>query len=110
MGHISESTLRSKAQRLGYRVMKSRDRRTHANNSGGFMLVNASQNFVVAGERYDLTLGDVYVAHALSLATRKKPDAIFALHKSGKSWAQIAKSHNVSLKGSSELIKEMERQ
>ncbi len=60
--------------------------------------------------RYDLTLGDVYVAHALSLATRKKPDAIFALHKSGKSWAQIAKSHNVSLKGSSELIKEMERQ
>jgi hypothetical protein len=59
MGHISESTLRSKAQRLGYRVMKSRDRRTHVNNSGGFMLVNASQNFVVAGERYDLTLGDV---------------------------------------------------
>jgi hypothetical protein len=60
--------------------------------------------------RYDLTLGDVYVAHALSLATRKKASAIFTLHKTGKSWAQIAKSHNVSLKGSSELIKEMQKQ
>jgi hypothetical protein len=60
--------------------------------------------------RYDLTLGDVYVAHALALATQKKASALFALHKAGKTWAQIAKSHNVSLKGSSELIKEMQRQ
>lgn len=56
-----------------------------------------------------LTLGDVYVAHSLALATKKKFSAILSLHKSGQSWAQIAKSHNVTLKGSSELIKEMQK-
>jgi hypothetical protein len=60
--------------------------------------------------RHGLTLGDVYVAHSLALATGKKVNSIFALHKSGQTWAQIAKSLNVSLKGSSELIKEMQRQ
>jgi PIN domain nuclease of toxin-antitoxin system len=60
--------------------------------------------------QYGLTLGDVYVAHSLALATGKKVGTIFALHKSGKSWAEIAKLFNVSLKGSSELIKEMLRQ
>jgi hypothetical protein len=57
-----------------------------------------------------LTFGDVYVAHSLALATKKKFSAILALKKSGQSWAQIAKSHNVTLKGSSELIKEMQKQ
>jgi hypothetical protein len=56
-----------------------------------------------------LTLGDIYVAHSLALATRKKFSAIIALHQSGQSWAQIAQSHNVTLKGSSELIKEMQK-
>ncbi|HEV2803510.1 MAG TPA: hypothetical protein VGW57_01135 [Chthoniobacterales bacterium] len=58
--------------------------------------------------RNGLTLGDVYVAHSLALATNKKPSAIFALHKSGKSWAEIAKAHGVTLKGSSEVIKQMQ--
>ena len=57
-----------------------------------------------------LTFGEVYVAHSLALATKKKFSAIVVLHKSGQSWAQIAKSHNVTLKGSSELIKEMQKQ
>jgi hypothetical protein len=56
-----------------------------------------------------LTLGDIYVAHSLALATKKKFSAIVSLHKSGQSWTQIAKSHNVTLKGSSELIKEMQK-
>jgi hypothetical protein len=56
-----------------------------------------------------LTLGDVYVAHSLALATKKKFSAIVALHKSGQSWAQIAKSHNVTLKGSNALIKQMQK-
>ena len=60
--------------------------------------------------RTGLTLGDIYVAHSLALATNKKVSAIFALHKSGTSWPQIAKSHNVTLKGSRELIKEMQKQ
>jgi hypothetical protein len=58
--------------------------------------------------RNGLTLGDVYVAHSLVLATNKKPSAIFALHKSGKSWAEIARAHRVTLKGSSELIRQMQ--
>lgn len=57
-----------------------------------------------------LTFGEVYVAHSLALATKKKFSAIVALHKSGKTWADIAKSHGVTLKGSSELIKEMQKQ
>ena len=57
--------------------------------------------------RSGLTLGDVYVAHALSLATRKKFDSIMALKTGGQSWAQIARAHNVSLKGSTQMLKEM---
>ncbi|SRR6266403_685782 len=60
--------------------------------------------------RTGLTFGDVYVAHSLALATKKKFGAMVALHKSGQSWAEIAKSHNVTLKGSSELIREMQKQ
>jgi hypothetical protein len=59
--------------------------------------------------RTSLSFGDIYVAHSLALATKKKFSAIIALHKSGQSWAQIAKSHNVTLKGSSELIREMQK-
>jgi len=61
-------------------------------------------------ESTGMTFGDVYVAHSLALATKKKFSAIVALHKSGKSWADIAKSHNVTLKGSSDLIEQMKRQ
>lgn len=60
--------------------------------------------------RTGMTFGDVYVAHSLALATKKKFNAIVALHKSGKSWADIAKSHNVTLKGSSDLIEQMKKQ
>jgi len=57
--------------------------------------------------RTGLSLGDIYVAHALSLATRKKFDTFVALKTSGQSWAQIARAHNVSLQGSTEMLKEM---
>ncbi|MFN2623693.1 MAG: hypothetical protein ABR611_12715 [Chthoniobacterales bacterium] len=60
--------------------------------------------------RTGMTFGDVYVAHSLALATKKKFSAIVALHKSGRSWADIAKSHNVTLRGSSELIEQMKKQ
>ena len=53
--------------------------------------------------RTGLSLGDIYVAHSLSLATRKKFDAIVALKTGGQSWAQIARAHKVSLKGAAEL-------
>ena len=57
--------------------------------------------------RTGLSFGDIYVAHALSLATRKKFDSIVALKAAGQSWSRIARAHNVSLKGSTELLKEM---
>jgi hypothetical protein len=56
------------------------------------------------------SFGEIYVAHSLALATNKKFSAIVAMKNSGKSWAEIAKSHNVTLKGSNELIKEMQKQ
>jgi hypothetical protein len=60
--------------------------------------------------RTGLSFGEIYVAHSLALATKKKFSAIVALHTDGQNWAQIAKSHKVMLKGSSELIKEMQKQ
>jgi hypothetical protein len=53
-----ESRLRSKARRMGLRMTKSR-RALGLDNHGGFMLINVSGNFAVAGSRYDLTLEDV---------------------------------------------------
>ena len=57
--------------------------------------------------RTGLSFGDLYVGHALSLATRKKFETIVAMKTGGKSWAQIAQAHGVSLKGSTALLKEM---
>ena len=57
--------------------------------------------------RTGLSFGDIYVAHALCLATGKKFDTIAALKTGGQTWAEIARAHNVSLKGSTELLKEM---
>lgn len=59
--------------------------------------------------RTGLTFGDLYVAHALALSTRKKFDAIVAMKKGGKSWEQIAQAHKVRLKGSKELLDEMKK-
>lgn len=56
-----------------------------------------------------LTFGDIYVAHSLALSTRKKFDAIIALKKKGQTWSQIARAHNVTLRGSKELLEEMKR-
>ena len=60
--------------------------------------------------RTGLSFGEIYVAHSLALATKKKFSTIVALKKSGQSWTQIANSHKVTLKGSSQLIKEMQKQ
>ena len=57
--------------------------------------------------RTGLSFGDLYVAHSLALATRKKFDTIVALKAGGQSWAQIARAHKVSLKGSTGLLREM---
>jgi PIN domain nuclease of toxin-antitoxin system len=57
--------------------------------------------------RTGLTLGDVYVAHSLAMASHKSFDQIVALKAGGQGWAQIAQTHKVSLKGSTAALKEM---
>jgi hypothetical protein len=57
--------------------------------------------------RNDLSLGEVYVAHSLALASQKTFNQIVALKAKGQSWAAIAQTHQVSLKGSTAALKEM---
>lgn len=57
--------------------------------------------------RTGLSLGDVYVAHSLAMASQKTFNQIVALKAKGQSWAAIAQSHKVSLKGSTAALREM---
>ena len=59
--------------------------------------------------RTGFSFGELYVAHSLALSTGKKFDAIAALKKRGQTWSQIARAHNVTLRGSKELLEEMKR-
>lgn len=53
-----ESRARNAARRVGLRASKSR-RMLSIDNNGGFMLLNPNSNFVVLGEKYDLSAEDV---------------------------------------------------
>ena len=57
--------------------------------------------------RTGLSLGEVYVAHSLAMASHKSFNQIVALKASGQSWAKIAQMHKVSLRGSTAALKEM---
>jgi PIN domain nuclease of toxin-antitoxin system len=57
--------------------------------------------------RTGLSLGDVYVAHSLAMASHKTFSQIVALKTGGQSWAKIAQTHKVSLKGSTAALKQM---
>jgi PIN domain nuclease of toxin-antitoxin system len=57
--------------------------------------------------RTGLSLGDVYVAHSLAMASHKTFSQIVALKANGQSWAKIAETNKVSLKGSTAALKEM---
>jgi hypothetical protein len=50
---------RRAAARLGYVVRKSRGRRT-VNNLGGWRVVERDRNLIVAGEKFALSLDDVW--------------------------------------------------
>lgn len=58
MAAVSESWLRRAAAKKGLRIHKARGQ-MHSNNEGGWMIVDAYTNTLVAGERYDLTDEDV---------------------------------------------------
>ena len=57
--------------------------------------------------RTGLSYGEVYVAHSLAMASHKSFNQIVALRARGQSWAKIAQTHNVSLRGSTAALKEM---
>lgn len=51
--------LRRRAASKGYTIRKSRVRITHPDNLGGFMIVHAARNRLVAGACYGLELGEL---------------------------------------------------
>jgi photosystem II stability/assembly factor-like uncharacterized protein len=57
--------------------------------------------------RTGLSLGEVYVAHSLAMASHKTFSQIVAAKDGGQSWAKIAAANKVSLKGSTAALKEM---
>ena len=54
-----EARARRAARRVGLIAKKSRWRHGSLDNFGGFMLIHGSYNYVVFGERFDLTPEDV---------------------------------------------------
>ena len=56
-----EARIRRLARHHGYVVRKSRGRNRvpHANDFGDYMLIEASRNVVVLGERFNATLDDI---------------------------------------------------
>jgi hypothetical protein len=56
---VSDTKARRAARRIGLVAKKSRWRKGTIDNRAGFMLLNPMTNFVVAGERFDLTAKDV---------------------------------------------------
>ena len=59
MQQVTESAVRARAKSRGYYVCKSRDRSTHFDNHGDFMLVEAYRNLVVLGVRFDASLKEI---------------------------------------------------
>lgn len=51
-----ESRIRRRLARAGYRLEKSRVRKPHLNDQGGYQVINPWTNTVMAGDRYDLDL------------------------------------------------------
>jgi hypothetical protein len=56
---VRENRLRRWASRLGLVLRKGRARHWNIDDHGGYMLVDAYQNYIVAGSRFDLTLDAV---------------------------------------------------
>ena len=67
----------------------------------------AASTLELEKSRTGFSYGDVYVAHSLAMASHKSFNQIAALKASGQSWAKIAQTHNVSLRGSTAALKEM---
>ena len=56
----TEKQFRTLLKKEGYQLKKSRVKNINADNLGGFMIVDANTNTIVAGSRYELNEMDVY--------------------------------------------------
>ena len=54
-----ESRLRRQLAKMGYILRKSRIRNWHGDNFGGYMIIEARYNGIIAGSRFQLSLDDV---------------------------------------------------
>ena len=54
-----ESRLRKKLAKQGYALRKSRVKNINADNLGGYMILLAYCNGVIAGQRFSMSLDDV---------------------------------------------------
>ena len=59
--------------------------------------------------QYNLTLGQLYMAHAIGKATNKSFDAIMSQIKSGKAWSVVAIENNVRMQSIDGAIRDLER-
>lgn len=61
MATKSEKKLRSLLSKAGYQLSKSRVKNSTLNNMGGYMITDTATKRVIAGNRYELQLGDVEI-------------------------------------------------
>lgn len=54
-----ENRLRRQAKRLRLKLEKSRARKIHGDDLGGYRILDLYRNYVYQGSRYELTLDDV---------------------------------------------------
>jgi hypothetical protein len=54
-----EARLRRAARQKGLALRKSRAKTPNIDNRGEYMVINAATNFVVCGDRFDMTLDEV---------------------------------------------------
>ena len=56
---VRENRARRWATRLGLQLAKSRAKRIHADNFGGYMIIDASINGCIQGSKFDLSIEEV---------------------------------------------------
>lgn len=70
---LSESAVREKANRMGFRVCKSRTRNPHMNDLGDYMLIDSETYDAVLGIQFNATLEEIAdYLNALTAALRQR--------------------------------------
>lgn len=69
----ADTKIRRAAAKLGWEVRKSRARLESIENLGGYMLVEARRNLLIAGDKYQLSATDVAARLAEEAEENKLP-------------------------------------